>query len=433
MTKLTLLKGCRVFLLLVLVACGPLVTPTPTSEPVTAVPTTTPVLPTDTAVPPTANPVPPTATKPAPTFPPTQPTATKSPDLTEISLTKGPDVIYIGDNTMMKIFWQYTSNITFHVDWGLTADYGSSSTDISAYDTTNHLFSYTITGLIPGTKYFYRVVTGAFYSGASFYAAPSTTTTTLKFISYGDDRSNPSTHNAVAGAVVNLFQSDPGYQTLNLGVGDLVTSGDLDASWDKEFFDPSLTNIRSELANIADLSVMGNHEGSGKLFKRYFPMPFVADRYWSFDYGPMHVVMMDQYSSYSSGSAQYNWIKSDLAATTKKWKVVVLHEPGWSANGGHENNTTIQQTYEPLFEQYGVALVLGGHNHYYARAMVNGIPELTIGTGGAPFYSPASDQPDIVKTYVGNGFAFFSIDGNTLTGSFITTDSTVIDTFIVSR
>ena len=49
--------------------------------------------------------------------------------------------------------------------------------------------------------------------------------------------------------------------------------------------------------------------------------------------------------------------------------------------------------------------MVAGHNHYYARAMVNGIPELTIGTGGAPLYSPASGQPDIVKTYKGNGYA----------------------------
>jgi hypothetical protein len=198
-------------------------------------------------------------------------------------------------------------------------------------------------------------------------------------------------------------------------------------------FSPSLTNIRTELANMADLPVMGNHEGSGGLFARYFPMPFVASRYWSFDYGPLHVVMMDQYTSYSAGSAEYNWIKSDLAGTTKKWKVVVLHEPGWTANGGHTNNTTVQNAYQPLFEQYGVALVLGGHNHYYARAVVNGIPELTIGTGGAPLYAPAGGQADIVTTYKGNGYAKFSISGSTLTGWFVASSGNVVDTFTVTR
>ena len=355
--------------------------------------------------------------------PPTQP----------VALTKGPDLIYSGNNTTMKIFWQWTANTSFRLDWGTSSAYGSSSPSISTYDTANHLYSYTITGLTPGVKYFYRVVVGSQYSGGSFYAAPSASATMVNFVSYGDDRSNPKIHDAVAGQVDSLFQTDSSYQTLNLAEGDLVSDGDTDSAWTNEFFDPKYTNIRTELANISDLSVMGNHEGSGALFVRYFPIPFVSARYWSFDYGPLHIIMMDQYTSYGSGSAEYNWIKNDLTATTQKWKIIVLHEPGWSAGGGHADNTTIQNTYEPLFEQHNVALVLAGHNHYYARAMVNGIPQLTLGTGGAPLYTPQSSQPDIVETYQGNGYAKFSVDGNSLTGWFIASNGSTIDTFTVNR
>jgi hypothetical protein len=237
----------------------------------------------------------------------------------------------------------------------------------------------------------------------------------------------------VAGLVDKLFQSDPSYQTFNLVCGDLTSAGDTDSNWTSQMFSSSLTNIRTELANLSYLPVMGNHEGSGSLFLRYFPQPYVAAGYWSFDYGPVHVVMMDQYVSYGSGSAEYNWVKSDLAATSKKWIVVVFHEPGWSANGGHADNTTMQNVYEPLFEQYHVALTLSGHNHYYARAMVNGIPVLTVGTGGAPLYTPASGQADIVKTYQGNGYAKFSISGSTLTGWFIASNGSTMDTFTITR
>ena len=360
-------------------------------------------------------------------------TATQSSGLTSVNLTKGPDLIYSGTNTQMKIFWQWTANTTFRLDWGTSAAYGSSSPAISAYDTTNHLYAYTVTGLTPAARYYYRVVVGSQYSAGTFMAAPASSASAVNFVSYGDNRSNPTTHDAVAAKVDSLFQSDPSYQTINVSLGDLVSSGDTDSTWTSEMFDPKFTHIRTELANISDLSVIGNHEGSGGLFARYFPMPFVAGRYWSFDYGPMHVVMMDQYSSYSSGSAQYNWVKSDLAATTKKWIVVAFHEPGYSANGGHPDNTTMQTVYEPLFEQYHVALALSGHNHYYSRAMVNGIPELTIGTGGAPLYTPQTGQLDIVKTYEGNGYAKFSISGSTLTGWFISSSGSTIDTFTVTR
>jgi hypothetical protein len=143
--------------------------------------------------------------------------------------------------------------------------------------------------------------------------------------------------------------------------------------------------------------------------------------------------MLDQYTSYTSGSAQYNWLVNDLAATSKKWKIVVLHEPGWTAGGSHGNNTTVQNVLQPLFEQYQVAVVMGGHNHYYARAAVNGIQHLTIGTGGAPIYAPQSGQPNIVTTYQGNGYSKFSISGNTLTGWFVDVNGTVRDTFTVTR
>ena len=38
---------------------------------------------------------------------------------------------------------------------------------------------------------------------------------------------------------------------------------------------------------------MGNHEGPATLFVKYFPYPFVGGRYWSFDYGPIHVTVVD--------------------------------------------------------------------------------------------------------------------------------------------
>ena len=125
-------------------------------------------------------------------------------------------------------------------------------------------------------------------------------------------------------------------------------------------------------------------------------MPFSADRYWSFDYGPAHFVMLDQYVDYAVGSPQYTWLVNDLAASTKIWKFIVMHEQGWSTGGGHENNTTVQTIIQPLAELYGVSIVFGGHNRYYARAVVNGVQHLTVGGGGAPLYTPDPGQPFIV-------------------------------------
>jgi Calcineurin-like phosphoesterase len=361
------------------------------------------------------------------------PTATAVSSCTAVVLTKGPTLIYTGDNTKLRVFWQWTSNATFQMQWGTGSTYTSGNVAVTAKNTTTHLYTYDISGLTPGTKYNYRVVTGTQCSSGTFYAAPAASATSLKFTSYGDSRTNGSAHNGIAGQVVSLFKSDPAFQTLNISVGDWV-SGDSDSAWMSEWFNPSYTNIRMQDANISDIGIRGNHEGSATFWKQYWPEPFQSGGlYWSFDYGPVHFVMLDAYTAYNAGSAQYNWLKADLAASTKTWKLVAIHEPGWSAGGGHANNTTVQNDLQPLFVQYGVSILFSGHNHYYARASVNGVTHLTLGGGGAPQYTPATGQPNIVVISKSYSFGEFTVSGNTLTAKIVNNSGATIDTFTVTK
>jgi hypothetical protein len=65
-------------------------------------------------------------------------------------------------------------------------------------------------------------------------------------------------------------------------------------------------------------------------------------------------------------SVQTEWLKKVLPASTAMWKIVVFHHPAWTC-GGYRSNTAIVQTWVPLFERYGVQLVLNGHDHNYQR------------------------------------------------------------------
>ncbi len=353
--------------------------------------------------------------------------------LAPLALSKGPTLIYTGQPGAMRVFWQWSAAATFRLEWGSDERYAQGSADVSEYDAQNHLYAYTISGLQPAARYLYRVVLGQAASLGSFRTAPAPDETRLKFVSYGDTRTYPELHDAVAGQVIDLYRADPLYQTLNLMVGDFVAYGDEESSWVDELFAPAFANIRTLMATVAWLPVMGNHEGSGALFTRYFPLPFVAGRYASFDYGPAHIVLLDQYVPFIPGSNQYAWLVEDLKATSKTWKIVVLHEPGWSAWGGHDNNSLVQTALQPLFVQSGVALVLAGHNHYYARAMVDGIAHLTVGTGGAPLYTPFPIAPQIQAVYQGTGYARFRIDGAQLDGEFVAADGQVKDSFHLQR
>ena len=141
--------------------------------------------------------------------------------------------------------------------------------------------------------------------------------------------------------------------------------------------------------------------------------------------------VVDEYTTYTADSAQLNWLTSDLAATTKLWKIVVLHEPGWTSGGSHGNNTTVQTVLQPLFKQYGVQLVVGGHNHYYARGVVESIQHLTLGGGGAPLYAPASGQSNIVQADQSNHHTELDINGNTMLFTARRSDGTVIDSLTI--
>ncbi|NQT24868.1 metallophosphoesterase [candidate division KSB1 bacterium] len=343
---------------------------------------------------------------------------------------KAPYLIYNGNNTEMQVIWQLSSTETCSIEWGADILYTMGNEQTSEYG-DDHQHTYTITGLTPDTKYYYRITADQEIHTGSFSSAPDTSATAIKFFAYGDTRTYPADHNNVAAGMVDTYTGDEEFQTFILVVGDLINNGDSEVDWDEQLYDPQYLNIKEMFATLPYQSCMGNHEGSGNLFIKYLPYPFVADRYWSFDYGPAHFVVVDQYVSYAPDSPQLIWIENDLAATTKMWKFICLHEPGWSADGGHENNTSVQNYIQPLCEQYGVSVVFAGHNHYYSRAEVNHVTHLTTGGGGAPLRDPDPNYPNIVIAERIHHFCKVEIDSNLLNISAVDINGSIIDSFTV--
>ncbi len=247
---------------------------------------------------------------------------------------KAPFMIYPGVNTQMQFQWQLSSTSPSTIEWGTDTTYGMSFETSEYGDDHQHL--YTLTGLTPSTKYYYRVTVGPEVFSGSFVSAPPENQQPYSIYAYGDSRTLTQRHDSVAASILNNLQEDTASQTILLSSGDLVTNGDVDAQWDDDFFSDRYPNIREMLSILPFQSAMGNHEESGILFAKFFPYPFVDGRYWSYDYGEVHIAVIDQYTDYSFGSDQYNWLVNDLSATTKKWKIVLLHEPGWHA--GPQNN-----------------------------------------------------------------------------------------------
>lgn len=344
-----------------------------------------------------------------------------------VAVRKGPYLIYPGNNTEMMVLWQLDAPQSLTLRWGRDTTY----TEGSATPTMNgdNQYKHVITSLTPGAKYYYEVA-GA--GSGSFLAAPSDDASNVKFLAYGDTRSNPGIHDAVNEAMMDAYAGDPAYQTFTLLTGDWVSNGDNEPEWTEQFFGRSQSNTMEMQANLPINGCIGNHEGSGKLYDKYWPYPYGGGgRYWSFDYGPAHVVVLELLSEREGlGQAQRVWLEADLAASTKEWKFLQFHAPVYSAGGGHTNNTVEQAYIQSLCETYGVAMVVAGHNHYYAHCDVRGIKHITAGGGGAPLATPdPSYDPSIVKVLSAYHFCKVDIRGLQLDFAAITVDGAVIDTF----
>lgn len=352
------------------------------------------------------------------------------------SFKKGPYLVYDNVNTRMKVLWQNTASSSDALSWGTDLSYSLGTVNVAPYG-TDYQHAYTIPGLAPGILYYYKVTVGTVTKTGSFYAAPPTDATSVKFLAYGDTRTYPNYHDNVAQQILSSYTQ--GYQGVLISMGDLVADGNTESYWTSEFFNYSYPNIQEMLATMPYQCAMGNHEGTGVLFQKYFPYQYAGGRYYSFDYGPVHFTVVDQYTTYTAGSAQYNWIVNDLSTTTKPWKVMYFHEPGWSAGGGHANNTTVQSVLEPLCEQYGVSIVLAGHNHYYARAEVPTaaggiIQHVTAGAAGAPLATGNPSNPYIVKYESVYHFCKINVLNNEyLEFAAIRSDGSLLDQFTINR
>ncbi len=342
---------------------------------------------------------------------------------------KSPYLIFGRDDSSMVVLWQLYRTQESIFQWGTDTTY-SLGTIVSREYNDLHQHKVKLTGLIPGRIYHYRVITDGVVKKGTFRAKVPSDDTTLTFYVYGDTRTYPLYHDSVAAAIVRDFMQNPSNQTFIISTGDLITDGGLEESWDEEFFNPDYPNIQKMLAHLPYMSATGNHEGRGFLFRLFFPyeMDVPWQLFYSFDAGPAHFVVLDQYVYYLPGSFQYQWLEEDLSRTTKPWKFIVLHEPGWSA-GPHSDEEAVKRYIQPLARKMGVKVILAGHNHNYSRAVVDGIHHITAGGGGAPLYDPDTTRPNLVKVDKSHHFVRVSINGRKIKVTAIRADGSIIEEF----
>lgn len=256
----------------------------------------------------------------------------------------------------------------------------ASSDAFSDDGVTTYIHTAAVTDLKPGTAYEYRVGAGDKRSDwQSFHTAQGHD---FKALIFPDSQS--SDYSVWAATAQPAWQRNQDAQFF-INMGDLVDNGQDHYQWNA-WFDV----VGDMIARIPVVPLLGNHETYDKDWKVRMPEAYLhlfalpridrekyQNQFYSFDYGDVHFVVLNTQSQEladfepSLDEDEVAWFKEDMAKTTKKWKIVLMHkdplqygfanrpqprEEGFSPEG---------RLWMPLFDQYGVDAVLSAHLHTY--------------------------------------------------------------------
>jgi 3',5'-cyclic AMP phosphodiesterase CpdA len=253
-----------------------------------------------------------------------------------------------------------------------------------------------LAGLRPGERYVYRVEQGDAAPVEGMFRTAPRGRAAFTFTSFGDQSTavqGDTLWSPHAGDIVDQVEAvDP---LLHLMNGDLCYAN-INPDRVKVWGDWFATNARS-LRNRPWMPAAGNHEneaGNGPIgygaYQAYFRLPGGATRdhelrglWYAYTVGAVRFVHLANddvayqdgggtYVRGYSGGAQRAWLERELAATSRRhdidWIVVCMHQTIISSADFNGADQGVREEFAPLFDRYGVDLVLCGHEHHYERS-----------------------------------------------------------------
>ena len=227
------------------------------------------------------------------------------------------------------------------------------------------------------------------------------------------------------GSAVRDFERDhPAELLVTLGDNDYTRGRAFAASWRSSFgWLPA--------GGVGVAGTLGNHDvqvGGGRyeFALLHMPAPYYVRR--------LNDVELIVLNSNAVTPAQTRWLRRTLAARTGLRRIAVLHHPPYTC-GGHLGSEAVQRAWVPLFERYGVRLVLSGHDHNYQRFARRDVTYVVHGGGGAGLYElrrcPAG-YPRRLAARVGHGFLHLSVEPASLLVRVVDSEGRTIDRFHVT-
>ncbi|UPZ35109.1 metallophosphoesterase family protein [Sphingobacterium sp. PCS056] len=258
----------------------------------------------------------------------------------------------------------------------------------------------TFARLKAGTVYAYRVGDGENWSAWNQFR-----TADLKggfsFIYLGDAQND--LRSKWSRSIRKAFQQEPNARFI-VHAGDLINRSNNDSEWGEWHEGAGFIHQM-----IPAVPTPGNHEyrrdSLGQLvldphWKMQFHLPKngpadMQDAVYYLDYQDVRMISLNsQLIMLDSIAAQKQeqWLADVLASSKAKWNIVVMHHPVYST-AKNRDNTILRERFRPIFEKYGVDLVLQGHDHTYARGTAGQVrPVYLLSVAGPKMYGSDSER-----------------------------------------
>jgi hypothetical protein len=203
---------------------------------------------------------------------------------------------------------------------------------------------------------------------------------------------------------------------------------------------------------------LGNHDTEGKLLQAYMDEFELEKQYYSFNYLNAHFIGLSTELGKSDQGEQLDFVRDDLLRTKLNpnidWTIIFFHRPLYSASATEFASMT--KTYHPIFEEFGVDLVLQSHSHNYQRTYPllfnderhskpiisekeeyqyhdpKGVIFVVAGTGGESI-QPLNKKSFLVSEYEGYGCLNVEIDGNSMNVEYYSDMNDTIDKFTITK
>ncbi len=322
-------------------------------------------------------------------------------------IIRGPSLSMVTQNSVMISWWTKNSGssiVHYGTDQALKKQVSNSES------VKNHEIQ--LNNLEFNSTYYYQVETDGTKSNTYQFKTAPGFSDSFKFIICGDNRGGTDFEqpDVFSDIVANMVSAKP---DLIFALGDLIHNDDeyesdfdfLQKQWDA-FFDI----IDDATHEIPWIYIIGNHDAPENFGESSFTEVFVQpkepdpyERYFSFDYGPVHFIVLDtELVSYQITGDQWEWLQQDLAENRQSLHTFILmHKPltspyippYWVSQRGLYTYPNLGQKFQELCENHSVTGILVAHDHMYHYDLIGNrnLSQIVSAGAGAPLYAPANE------------------------------------------